>query len=88
VDKRVMDFAKTLNVLFVEDDANSREQMCKVLELYFDKVECAKDGEEGLNKFKKDKFVIFDFWNNFEYFNEKPSGEKPEEQISLYRKIF
>jgi len=53
-----MDFAKTLNVLFVEDDANSREQMCKVLKFYFDKVECAKDGEEGLNKFKNDKFDI------------------------------
>ncbi|RDX33464.1 hypothetical protein DZA31_00765 [Arcobacter sp. HD9-500m-PIT-SAG02] len=40
------------------------------------------------NKYKKKKFVIFDFWNNFEYFNEKPTGVKPKEQQSLHRKIF
>ena len=38
--------------------------------------------------FKKEKFVIFDFWGNFEYFNEKPSGETPKEQKSLHRAIF
>lgn len=38
--------------------------------------------------FKKEKFVIFDFWGNFEYFNEKPEGFEPKEQISLNRKIF
>ncbi|MCT7584262.1 DEAD/DEAH box helicase family protein [Aliarcobacter butzleri] len=38
--------------------------------------------------FKKEKFVIFDFWGNFEYFNEKPEGFEPTEQISLNRKIF
>ncbi len=38
--------------------------------------------------YKKEKFVIFDFWSNFEYFNEKPSGEAPKEHISLHRQIF
>ncbi|WP_415398339.1 DEAD/DEAH box helicase family protein [Sulfurimonas sp. CS5] len=38
--------------------------------------------------YKKEKFVIFDFWSNFEYFNEKPSGETPKEQSSLHRQIF
>ncbi|MCT7554080.1 type I restriction endonuclease subunit R [Aliarcobacter butzleri] len=38
--------------------------------------------------FKKEKFLIFDFWGNFEYFNEKPNGFEPKEQISLNRKIF
>ena len=38
--------------------------------------------------FKKERFVIFDFWGNFRYFNEKPSGEAPKEQISLHRQIF
>lgn len=38
--------------------------------------------------FKKEKFLIFDFWGNFEYFNEKPEGFEPKEQISLNRKIF
>lgn len=38
--------------------------------------------------FTKEKFVIFDFWGNFEYFNDKPEGFEPKEQISLNRKIF
>ncbi|MCT7564824.1 DEAD/DEAH box helicase family protein [Aliarcobacter butzleri] len=38
--------------------------------------------------FKKERFLIFDFWGNFEYFNEKPEGFEPKEQISLNRKIF
>jgi type I restriction enzyme R subunit len=38
--------------------------------------------------FKKEKFVIFDFWGNFEYFNQKPSREIPKEQKSLHREIF
>lgn len=38
--------------------------------------------------FHKDKFVIFDFWGNFEYFNQKSEGFEPGEQISLNRKLF
>ena len=38
--------------------------------------------------FKKEKFVIFDFWGNFEYFNQTPSGKLPTEQKSLHREIF
>jgi type I restriction enzyme R subunit len=38
--------------------------------------------------FDKEKFVIFDFWANFEYFNENPDGFEPREQTSLNRKIF
>jgi type I restriction enzyme R subunit len=38
--------------------------------------------------FQKEKFVIFDFWGNFEYFNEQPEGYEPKEQPSLPRKIF
>ncbi|HUH41583.1 MAG TPA: DEAD/DEAH box helicase family protein [Sulfurimonas sp.] len=38
--------------------------------------------------FKKERFVIFDFWGNFTYFNEQPNGETPKEQISLHRQIF
>lgn len=39
-------------------------------------------------EFKKENFVIFDFWGNFEYFNENPEGHEVSEQISLHRKIF
>jgi len=38
--------------------------------------------------FIKEKFVIFDFWENFTYFEENPEGFEPAEQISLNRKIF
>lgn len=38
--------------------------------------------------FKKEKFVIFDFWQNFEYFNQTPSGEIPKEHKGLHREIF
>lgn len=38
--------------------------------------------------FTKERFVIFDFWGNFTYFNEQPNGETPKEQISLHRQIF
>ena len=39
-------------------------------------------------EFLKEKFVIFDFWGNFDYFNENPEGFEPSEQISLNRKLF
>jgi type I restriction enzyme R subunit len=39
-------------------------------------------------EFTKEKFVIFDFWQNFEYFNEHPEGFEPSGQISLHRKLF
>jgi len=38
--------------------------------------------------FIKEKFVIFDFWDNFTYFEENPEGFEPAQQISLNRKIF
>ena len=38
--------------------------------------------------YKKEKFLVFDFWGNFEYFNQTPSGEPPKEQKSLHREIF
>ena len=40
------------------------------------------------NHYKKEKFVIFDFWGNFDYFNQNSSGAKPREQKSLHREIF
>lgn len=39
-------------------------------------------------EFTKNKFVIFDFWQNFEYFNATPLGFEPSEQISLHRRLF
>lgn len=36
----------------------------------------------------KDKFLIMDHWNNFEYFGEKPEGELPPVQDAVPVKIF
>jgi len=36
----------------------------------------------------KDKFLIMDHWNNFEYFGEKPEGELPPVQDAIPVKIF
>ncbi|MFH1776910.1 MAG: DEAD/DEAH box helicase family protein [Candidatus Omnitrophota bacterium] len=49
--------------------------------------------EKELNKRKpwcmhKDKFLIMDHWNNFEYFGEKPQGELPPVQDAVPVKIF
>ena len=49
--------------------------------------------EKELNKRKpwcmhKDKFLIMDHWNNFEYFGEKPEGELPPVQDAIPVKIF
>ncbi|MCD7879442.1 MAG: DEAD/DEAH box helicase family protein [Candidatus Gastranaerophilales bacterium] len=41
----------------------------------------------GLNK-HKEHFVIFDHYANFEFFGENPEGYIPEEQLSLYERLF
>lgn len=38
--------------------------------------------------FKKEKFLILDYWGNFDYFNLNPDGVKPPPQISVNRAIF
>ncbi len=37
---------------------------------------------------EKDKFLIIDHWNNFEYFGEIPDGEAPIQQDAITVKIF
>lgn len=49
--KEVSKLTKEFNVLYVEDDDDSREQTATILGLFFNKVLIAKDGKEGLNLF-------------------------------------
>ncbi|NPA10754.1 MAG: EAL domain-containing protein [Epsilonproteobacteria bacterium] len=57
---RLFEIAKDLKVLYVEDDKDSREKIKEVLEVFFKEVDTAADGEEGLEKFKKNKYdVVF-----------------------------
>ena len=41
---------KDLKVLFVEDNKDNQEELLPILCKYFDKIEIADDGKEGLNK--------------------------------------
>ncbi len=49
---------KNLKVLFVDDEEQIRAVTGKFLEKFFDNVTICKNGEEGLDAFKKDKFDI------------------------------
>ncbi len=60
--KELMEFAKNLKLLYVEDDESSRLQTLDILKIFFKDILVAKDGKEGIEKFDADKidFVITD----------------------------
>jgi EAL domain-containing protein (putative c-di-GMP-specific phosphodiesterase class I)/DNA-binding NarL/FixJ family response regulator len=51
-------FAKSLKVLYVEDEEYAREAGELLLKRFFKKVDTAKNGEEGLKKFNKNSYDI------------------------------
>jgi len=51
-------FTKTLNVLVVEDNQDSREQFVNMLGSLFDRIHTAVDGQDGLEKFKSGSFDL------------------------------
>ena len=55
---KILSLTKKLNVLFVEDDNDSREEISKILKKFFNKVIIAVDGEDGLEKFKQEKIDL------------------------------
>lgn len=50
---KVSDYLKNLNVLYVEDEENIREPFSFLLKKYFKNVYIAKNGQEGLELYKK-----------------------------------
>lgn len=50
--KEIIDYSKNLNVLFIEDNQEVREQITKLLINFFPNVVSAKDGQEGYNLYK------------------------------------
>lgn len=44
-------YSKNINVLYVEDDEILRKAMSKLFKNYFDSLDIAEDGEEGLKKY-------------------------------------
>lgn len=50
--------SKTLKLLYVEDNEMARKSTLQVLEIFFDDIVIAEDGEDGLEKFKNNTFDI------------------------------
>lgn len=51
--KEMMELAKKMRVLYVEDNEEARESMVGLLQNIFDDVTIATDGEDGLKKFRQ-----------------------------------
>lgn len=56
--KELKSAAKGFSVLYVEDNKALRENAAKLLHKFFDNVDTASDGKEGLKKFKKLHYPI------------------------------
>ncbi|MBF0345352.1 MAG: response regulator [Nitrospirae bacterium] len=59
--QRLKDFVKRsrgVKILYVEDDKRIREDTSKFLLRFFDKVECAANGREGLDKYRPGLYDI------------------------------
>ena len=56
--QELVQFTKTLNLLVVEDNKDSREQFVNMLGSLFDGIVTAVDGEDGLEKFQSQKFDL------------------------------
>jgi len=53
---KLINLTQNLKLLYVEDNTNAREATSILLEDFFDSIELATDGEEGLQKFKDSHF--------------------------------
>ena len=51
---RALKSCSTINVLYVEDDKDTRDSSMAIFSDFFQQVDSAKDGVEGLALFKKD----------------------------------
>lgn len=51
--KKIINITKKLNVLYIEDNIDVREQTLKMLTLFFQEIEVGTNGKEGLELFKE-----------------------------------
>jgi len=56
--KKLLEFTKTLKILYVEDNKGSREALYGLLENFFSDITLAFDGIDGLEKFKSGNFDL------------------------------
>ena len=52
------ELTKDIKILYVEDEESVREQTKMMFDLFFDKVDVAVDGEEGLKKYQNGNYDI------------------------------
>ncbi len=52
MEKKPHDCLNSLTLLYVEDDADSREELAQILKLWFANVYVAENGQAGLDRFK------------------------------------
>lgn len=55
---KLIEFTKKLKLLYVEDNEDSRESTCAVLEEFFEHITIATNGQEGLEHFNKTNFDL------------------------------
>ncbi|MEN4054026.1 EAL domain-containing protein [Sulfurimonas sp. NWX79] len=56
--QKIKEYAKGLHLLYVEDDVKARTTTLEMLKNLFGHITVATNGEEGLEKFQKEKFHI------------------------------
>ena len=49
--KELIDFGKTLNILYIEDNDEVREQIFKLLSNFFSNIDISADGDNALEKY-------------------------------------
>ena len=54
----ILNYSKSLVVLYAEDDPNIQAELSSIFEIYFGKVFIANDGQEGLDLFKENADAI------------------------------
>jgi len=54
----ILKITKSLKLLYVEDNENARVQTLKMLKNFFHDIDVAKDGQEGLQKYKKNSYDL------------------------------
>lgn len=56
--RQLKEVSKDIKVLYVEDEESVRSNMLEILNLFFNTVHTAEDGESGLNKFHKNSIDL------------------------------
>ncbi|MFA6197387.1 MAG: response regulator [Sulfurimonas sp.] len=61
--KVILEYSEILTVLYVEDDEILRPKTAKLLESYFKKIDLAKDGKDGLEKYNTFKIKTGSYYD-------------------------